>query len=138
MAAEEREQILSIEDQQRRSFQRDRARRARAAVEQRQLPELLARAADGEDDLRAGVVLHVQLDAAGADDVQRVARLAEGEHLFAGCKLAAVENVLEIGSLGVVQQLEQRAARENLACLHLHDSSVLFCVKGGTGPASPQ
>jgi hypothetical protein len=116
MTAQELQEVVAVEDEQRRLLEAHRARRPRAAVEQRQLAEDLSRFADREDDLRAGVVLDEQLDTARSDDVQRIAGLAERKDLLVRRKRAALEDAFEIRTF-VVMSNEQRHRREAAVCI---------------------
>ena len=88
----------------------DDRRRVRGPVEDRQLAEELARSED-RDDRRLGALVARQddLDRAGRDDEQRVARVALVEDRLAAAEAADAENVDEGVDRRVVGGPEQAA-----------------------------
>src|SRR5262245_44338660 len=75
MRAEKTAKLVPGDDREARRLQRHHRGGARAAVE-RYLSEVLARALRAENDVLAFLVAHVELHAAGDDDVQRVGLIA--------------------------------------------------------------
>src|SRR5262249_795745 len=91
-----------------------RGRRARAAVEQRDLAEELPRTHGLERDALAGVVLEEELDEARAHHVHRAAGIAVREHLRALPYLLDVDARGEARPVGGRQVMEERDLREDV------------------------
>ena len=89
MMAQEADEIVAIEDEEIALLRHGGIGRAVAAVEQRQLAELVARPRRLQHDLLAHQVLGEDLDAAAAHDEHAVARIAEAEQHLAGRDRAA-------------------------------------------------
>ena len=106
--AQELLQIAAIDDDRLQILGDVRRRRARAAVEQRDLAEEVALAGGLEHDALAGVVLEEDLDLAGAHDVERIARIAVVEQRRAGRLAHGVDARGERRPLLLVEQREER------------------------------
>ena len=107
---------VTAEDQRFDGPNGDRGGGARAAVEQRQLPEEAA-ATDGRQDDGFGAFLRGQddLDLPARDHEQRVARILEVEHDLAAAKPPSAHRVSAQHERRIVESGEQRTGMERLA-----------------------
>ena len=110
--SEEMAEIVAVDRQRRQVLDHQHRGGARAAVEERDLAEDLARSLPLEHDPLAGVVLEEDLDTPLADDEHGAAGVVDLEDQLAGGDAHLVELLGEDLALVVVEVLEERYGGE--------------------------
>ena len=105
--AEEGVEVSVVDHQRHCVLLHQRARHARAAVDQRDLAEEIPLARGLEDDALARVVLEEQLHHAGAEHVERVARIPVVEHDGARRERLEVQPLGQGGALCLVEERDK-------------------------------
>jgi len=115
IAVDEAQELVAVEDERLRRFDRDDRRRVRGAVEDGQLAEELARAEDGHDRwLGALVRREDDLDRAACDDEQRIPRIALVEDGLALPKAPDSQGGREGVNGGIVPLAEEAACPQGI------------------------